>query len=348
MKKLSLLVVGIVGLTAVLGRAQANYTDSEALAQASLFHTVDHYSVTLQSSTSLGATWQNTIIQAMLDQNLTVTNLSVNSTNIPLSKPLSGLPIPADGLQNVTVDVAAIDKNGVQGSHGRMSTNYLMAQTPISVTMTPKFPKTAIQLPAGLDQNKINVQVSGVNGWGWSYDPVTGLLTIDTSWGDVPTGIVVYTVTDSDGGKLAQGTLPFFLGSSGGNADPNSVLNLHNAGEYMAMLLGTNGYNYVNGLAYDSSVVRDGTNVAAKVITVPDIANQSKLYVYVSSQDDVTIEVRKWSATGQMQLVQTTPLYSGSGYQAVTTPYLDKAVITVIPKNPSSNDSLYVDISRWY
>jgi len=89
---------------------------------------------------------------------------------------------------------------------------------------------------AFLLHNTIAVNLTGVNGWGWSYDPSTGLLTISVF--DQTTTDVGYTVTDGSGGLLAHGTLPFFQPIPGTGTGTNSVFDLHNAGGVLVLPLG--------------------------------------------------------------------------------------------------------------
>lgn len=347
MKKLiAVLAIGIACVSNQMAQAQTNYMDSESLAQAFLLRDTDHYLVYLSSWNYANGQYTSFDMRAMLDQSLFVTNLTIMGTNIPLPKPLSGMPIPKSGYGNVNMDVYALDKYGNTGSHGAFQTNYLGQGVPVTVSMIPQFPPVALQLQPGLDPNTIQVQVSGANGWGWSYDPSTGLLTISV-W-DAGSGSATYVITDSSGGLLAHGSLPFFQPVPGAGSDTNSVLNLHNAGGVLKMPLGANGYNYANGVHFDGSVRRKNVDVPAKVIGVPDIGNR-KLYVNVYNPDGVYIEIRRWSATGTMEVVPATVTYDKYGNAtAVTDGYIDKAVVTITPFGKVMSTAFYVGVFRSY
>ena len=331
------------------GGSGQQFIDAETMAQGFLAFDSTFYKVLLQSQQDNGSYYG---VNMVMDGNLFVTNMTVNGTNVPLPEPAAGIPVPDEGFQNVSVQVTAFDKYGNTASMGQ--TNYpLLAQgTLITVIMSPQFPPTAIQIEKGLDQNSITVSLTGANGgWGWSYDPSTGLLTIQV-W-DPSTTDIGYEVIDSSGGLLAHGQLPFFQSIPGAGTDTNSVFNFHNAGGYINMPLGTNGYNCANSAPFDSTVMRDGQYVPAKVIGVPDVGYQSKLSVWANpyftdgTTNKIGIEVRKWAATGPMELVPsytTTDSYGDT--HTVTSNYVGRVVVTVLPGEGSTK--FFLDIGRTY
>jgi len=322
-----------------------NYQDSELLARAFLNYNIDHYQVYFSGQNLVSNQWQYTGIQLGLDPNQYVTNMTVNSVNIPLPHPLTGIPIPATGYQYVNVTVNALDKYGNVAATGNFNTNFLAQGGLIPVTMIPSFPPTAIQLPPGLNQSSINVAVTGSNGWGWSYDPVTGLLTISVFDNSTSVG---YTITDNDGGLIARGTLPFFQAIPGAGTDTNSVLELDNAGGVLNLPLGSNGYNYANSLPFDGFAVRNGSYVPAKVVNVPDVGNTSKLYVYVGGPA-VKIEVRQLTVSGPMTLIPCTTTTDGYGdTTAITTQYVGKCMVTILPTGTNAPGTFFLDLSRSY
>lgn len=328
------------------GSSGQQYMDSEELAQGFLSHDSDHYAASLQSVQNGGG--QYYYIDMVLDGNLFITNMTVNGTNVSLQEPLSGIPVPESGYPNAFVNVTALDKYGNTASTGQFQTNYLAEGSSIKVMMTPKFPPVAIQLEKGLDSNSINVSLTGTTGgWGWSYDPSTGLLTIDV-W-DPSTTDIGYVIKDGAGGLLAHGTLPFFQPMPGAGTATDSVFNLQNAGGYVSMPLGINGYNNANGLKFNSYVKRNGQYDPAKVIGVPDLGYQSKLYVWVGSYYNGTsisnakIEVHKWAASGPMELVPSSMVTDSYGDTTlITSNYVDRVVVTVLPGKDSTMSNLYV------
>lgn len=349
MKKIliSLSVAVAVILSSSFASAQTNYPDAEATAQAALRVNADHYTEQFSSYRYVSGSYQSLTMTAMLNPQLYVTNLTVNGTNIPLPKPLTGLPIPPDGYQNVNIGVQAYDKLGNLAAQGQTNYNYLAQGSQVSVMMIPQFPPVGIQLKPGLDMNSINVQVDGSDGWGWSYDPNTGVLTLYVS--EVGSGSASYTIKDTNTGELlAHGPVPFFRGSDG-LTDTNSVLSMYSPNGYVNFPLGVNGGNYGGGFQFDSPIVRDGANVMAKVFGVSDVAFQSNLSVYVGTLEPVTLEIRKWSASGEMTLVPYTVQDNEKGFLSViTTVPMDKAVITVIPQGPITGKPFYIGVSRVY
>jgi hypothetical protein len=320
-----------------------SYEDAEVLAQAFLLYDTDHYVASLWAYN--GTTGVGYSMNMVLDGNLFITNMWINNTNIPLPQPMGGIPVPASGFQNVNVQISAVDKYGNTASQGSLYTNYLAQGSLLSLSMTPQFPPVAIQLPKGLDQGSLSVILANVGGgWGWSYDPSTGLLTIQVF--DPSTTDVSYTVTGANGGLLAHGSLPFFQPTPGAGTDTNSVFDLHNDGNVVMLPLGQNGYNYINNLHFDSMVERRNQYIQAKVIGVPDVGNQ-KLCIYCYNLGNGTIEVRKWTVSGAMSIVPCTVTTDAYGdTTVVTTGYVDRAVVTILPaKNTGNVVSVYLNRS---
>jgi len=323
-----------------------NYQNSELLARAALNYTIDHYKVYFNAQNLVNNQWQSANLQLLLDQNLYTIGLTVNGAAIPLPQPLTGVPIPATGYQNVNVTVNALDKNGQQVATGTFNTSFLAQGSPIPVIMIPQFPQTAVQLPTGLAQGSFQIAIIGSNGYGWNYDAITGLLTINVFGNSTDVG---YAVTDSDGGLISRGPLPFFQATPGAGTDTNSVLTLHNAGNWINMPLGTNSYNFAQGVPFDGWANRNGTYVPAKVVNVPDVNNTSKLNVYVSGPN-VKIEVRQWTASGPMTLIPCTVSTDGYGdTTATTSQYVGKCSITVLPTTTTNPPTMYLlEVSRSY
>jgi hypothetical protein len=243
------------------------------------------------------------------------------------------------------VQVTAWDSNGAEAAQGQFSTNNLAQGASIPVTMFPQFPPTAVQIGTGLDPNHIGVQLTGAQGWGWSYDPTTGLLTI---YPYNSSTTVSYIITDDSGTILASGQLPLFQATPGGATNTNSALSLSNIGRYVSLPLGGNGYNYAN-LSCDASVTRNGDRISAKVIGVQDL--NAPLYVYLSSDTPVTVEVHQWSAAGTLQQVPVTVTpngqYGSETYETITTSApIGKAIITVIPTNGSPQATFFIEVMR--
>ena len=327
------------------GSGGQSYENAETLAQAFLLHDTDHYVAhgwSYNNSTGAALT-----MDMILNGNLFITNMMINGTNIPLPQPLAGIPVPSAGYQDFYVQIMAVDRYGNTAAQGEFQTNYLAQGGLISISMTPQFPPVAIQLPKGLDASTLTVSIdSGFSSWGWSYDPTTGLLTISIA--DPSSTEVGYTVTDGSGGLLDHGVLPFFQASPGAGSGTDSVFDLHNDGGYVVMPLGTNGYNYQMSLPFDSYVVRSNQWVSAKVIGVPDVGYQSKLYIYSYNLNGGTIEVRKWSATGAMDIIPcsiSNDQYGGT--TVITSNYVDRVVLTVLPGR-NSPDRFYLNVGRTY
>jgi len=323
--------------TPVVGNVQGQvYEDSELLAQALLLHDTDHYIASLQAYN----TGVSLNMNMVLDGNLFITNLLINNTNIPLTNSLAGIPVPTTGFQNVSIQITAMDKYGAQAAQGQFYTNYLAQGSLVTMSMSPQFPPVAIQLQKGLDQSSMVVNVTGSNGWGWSYDPSTGLLTISIS--DPVTTSINYTVTDGSGGLLAHGPLPFFQPYPGSGTGTNSVFDIHNDGNVVILPLGSNGYNYINNVHFDSSVVRNDQFVSAKVVGITGIGYRN-LQLFSYNLNGGSIEVRNWSATGSMNLVPiTTSTDSYGNTTAVTINPVDRVVVTLLPgKNTPASVYLY-------
>jgi hypothetical protein len=348
-----IIAVGIIPLASAL-RAQTvpavpqgqGYEDAETLAQAFLLHDTDHYTASLYAY-GPGGNGPVVSMDMILNKDLFITNMVINGTNIPLPKPLGGIPIPASGFQDVNIQITAVDKYGATAAQSpRYYTNYLAQGTPLSFSMTPQFPPSAIQIQKGLDPGSIVVNVTGVNGgWGWSYDPSTGLLTIQVY--DPSSTDIAYTVTDSSGGLLAHDFLPFFQQLPGAGTATNSVFNLHNDGNVVLLSLNANGYANINNTPFDSPVQRNNQYIMGKVVGVTDVGNQ-KLYIYAGNLYSGTIEVRKWSATGTMDIIPcSTTFDSYGGVTAITSNYVDRVVVTVLPGKDTAK-TVYLYFGRSY
>ena len=348
--------VGIISLASALraqvatpvsgggGSGGQAYEDAETLAQGYLLHDRDHYVASLNS---YGPNGNGPVVSMnmVLNNDLFITNMTVNGTNIPLPKPLGGIPIPASGFQDVNIQITAVDKYGATAAQSpQYYTNYLAQGTPLSFSMTPQFPPSAIQLQKGLDQGSIGVNLTGTTGgYSYYYDPSTGLLTIQVY--DPSSTDVGYTITGGDGGLLAHGTLPFFQQLPGAGTATNSVFDLHNDGNVVILPIGTNGYNYINNVPFDSNVQRNNQYVPAKVVGVTGVGNQ-KLYIYAGNLYGGTVEVRQWTATGSMDVVPCTVTTDGyGGVTTITTGYIDRAVVTVLPGKGTAK-SVYLYFSR--
>ena len=249
--------------------------------------------------------------------------------------------MPTTGFQNVNIQITAMDKYGAQAAQGQFYTNYLVQGSLITMSMTPQFPPVAIQLQKGLDQSSMVVNITGSNGWGWSYDPSTGLLTISIF--DPSTTDINYTVTDGTGGLLAHGPLPFFQSFPGSGTGTNSVFDLHNDGNVVILPLGSNGYNYINNMHFDSSVVRNNQYVPTKVLGVTGVGYR-RLYLSSYNLNGGSVEVRNWSATGTMNIVPvTTSTDSYGNTTVITVNPVDRAIVTLLPgKNTPGTVYLYV------
>jgi len=318
------------------------YEDAELLAQAFLLHDTDHYVASLWAyNNNTGVSLEMNMV---LDNNLFITNLWINNTNIPLPNPLAGIPAPTTGFQNVSIQIMAMDKYGAPAAQGQFYTNYLAQGSLVTMSMTPQFPSVAIQLQRGLDQSSMTVSINDPNGYGWSYDPSTGLLTISIF--DPTTTDINYTVTDGSGGLLAHGPLPFFQSLPGYGTSTNSVFDLHNDGNVVILPFEQNGYNYIHDMHFDSCVVRDGQPLSAKVVCITGIGYRN-LQLFSYNLNGGSVEVRNWSATGTMDLVPIQSSTDGYGNTTVITVNpVDRVVVTLLPgTNTPASIFLY---AGWY
>lgn len=325
------IVAVTIGLAAQCVHADTNsYQDSELLAQGFLLHVTDHYVADVSGEIPVGTNWVWNEIHVIMTRDLFITNMIVNETNkIPLPTPLAGIPVPIDGYQNANISLWAVDGQGNQGASGYFYTNLLTQGSEIIVNMFPQFPPVFIPLPDGTDPNSLAVTLTGTSGgWGWSYDSVRGGIILQTE--QVSTD-GEYVVTDNNGDILAHGSLGNLFFAGGDTTTPAaSVINPQQVGGVREVDLGANGYNYVSDQKFDSIVFRKGIAVQAKVFDVLDIGN-SKLYLS-GNINGGTIEVRKWNATGAMEVVPCITTTDSSGnITVITTEYLSKAVVTVLP-----------------
>ena len=327
------LITASVGLVLAL-YAHATDTnkceDAEQLAQAFLLHVTDHYSGSLRGQMMSQSNALSPMrIDFIMTKDLFVTNMTVNGTNIPLSRPLGGLPIPDSGYQGASIDLYGWDKGGDWASHGAFNTNIMRKESCVTIVMRPHFPPVAIPVSTS-DPNSIEVSLPGANSWSWYYDGTLGAVVIsalDTS------SEVSYLITDSLGNILAHGQMPFFQNKNA--AVESLVINPQQAGNVReAEVDGPNWW--LSELTFDCTVLRSNVYVPAKVFNVSDVGGKSGLEVYVYGVSRSIIEVRSFSATDQMTLVPTVILNENDEYGwtiVATTQRVDKAVVTVLPPN---------------
>src|ERR1035437_4651622 len=108
------------------------YEDAEQLAQAYLLHVSDHYSGSLCGQVlSTSNQFVPIKIDFVMTKSLFVTNMAINGTNIPLPKPLGGLPIPDSGYQSANIELCGWDRAGDWASRGSFSTNFLHRESSV-------------------------------------------------------------------------------------------------------------------------------------------------------------------------------------------------------------------------
>ena len=326
----ALTIAVLSALNVSLVSAQTNHVNAEQVAHAYLTYPVDHYTGKMWAST---LTPSNTPVQIEIDfamtKDLWITNASINQVNVPLPEPLGGLPIPVSGYTDVGFQLVAWDANGNWASQGFTNINFLPNQSSFSIAMYPHYPPVGVPVTTK-DPGSIQVTLfGGNNGAGWEYDASLKEVIIYAQ--NVNGEPVNYQITDSSG-LLAHGTLPFFQAPTG-NSVQNMVVNPQQIGGVVEG--DVDGPNWwLQGLKFDTTVLRTNVYVPAKVIDVPDIAYQSGLEVYVYGVAGSTIEI--WSDTGDgpLQGVPFTVVSQNNdpvnGWTIITTPqYLDKAVVTI-------------------
>jgi hypothetical protein len=350
MKKLvsSLIVVLALFVSAFSTKAQEQFMDAEALAQATLLHDTERYALELSGIDENGIRFN---CFAILDSELMVTNLTINNKSIPLPKPLGGIPLPTNGLWNAYAYVRALDKYGDVGSQGQSNFDYLSKGDRISVMMTPQFPPTGVYIGTDLDPRDLNVEINSSGGWGSSYDPRTGIILLEVF--NPTTTDLWYRITGYNGVLLAQDWLPLLQPQGGNNASSNSALSLSNAGGVINVTFTQKRqYGQLRKVAFDSAVRREGQIVKAKVITVSGLRDAMLYFsIYTRGGGVGKIEVQKWAPSGPMRFVPIRKIVDEWGNITVATEErLEKAVVTVYPSSEveDTNFEMFLSPTVWF
>ena len=336
MKKIvTLLSVLVAMITSVSSASAQKFRDAEEMAQAFLLRDADHYTGYVNALTVENDRETYLSMEFAMSSDMLITNLSINGTNVPLPKPLYGLPIPKAGFRSFNMSLNALDKGGYMAASGYYWTNSLLRGDKISVLMEPMMPATFVPFPTE-NPDSLMVEITGADGWGWGYDTARGGFVLQIAAGTIG---AEYKIIDPNGDILKRGMIDMF--SSTEVVDDNSVVNVHQVGGGTTIRFGGDTYKSFRNQGFKSKVVRDGQLVSALVAGISDL-NRRRLYIQSYGVAGVKVEVRRWNANSEMELVPVTHYSYGEkgGDVFYTTEYLDKAVVTIMPPDGQSVDSV--------
>jgi hypothetical protein len=308
------------------------YKDAEALARAFLTYRTVYYEGAISARQLVNNSWINVRMHFVMDTSLRITNLSINDIVIPLPKPLFGLPVSDNGYQNFIMNLVSRDVDGEVSGTGSFSSRLLTADDLIIVTVVPKFPPVFIPVKI-TDRESIQLIMTGTDNWATSYDPVRQGFLVYVLDGSTS---AEYQIATFDGLILSRGLLvPFH------DVLPytNLTVNLRLAGNIVEVRFGDLSYANFPGQRFDSTVIRDGEIIPAKVFAIQDIDN-SFLYTWITGLPGTSIEIRDKDGV----VVPATIKDYGSGVEIITKDIIDRAIVTALPcclTNQSKAFSIY-------
>ncbi len=304
------------------------YQDAEEFARAYLRTKTTHY--VLLVGTRIAGTDQWLNMEYTMDaRTLMITNFNVYDTNVPLLKPLSGLPIPTNGYVDFNLTIVGYDAARNRSCHGSWYTNTLVRGDSIHVAVLPEVPPAVIPF-VGDDPNAFELLLDGISA-GYYYDygrkafVVWPNESVDTDYVRATYTIRNRATHDIPAG--GRGIINFLKGVEIPSESPANIGFVAGLVEVQFSAVGGK-YQERQSLPFDSVVTRGGKGVSAKVLMVRDIGRRS-IYMYVSRVG--AVEVRR---VEQDDVVPMSMFYNSGnlvGYR-VDMP-LDDARITVFPND---------------
>lgn len=314
-------IVGLAVCTAATAQT-VKYQDAEQFARAYLRTKTTHYVLLVGARPAGTDTWLN-MEYTMDARTLRITNFNFYGTNVPLLKPLPGLPIPTNGYQDFNLSIIGYDAARNQSCHGYMYTNMLVRGDSIAVTVLPEIPSALVSFTAP-DPNEYEMEFDGASG-GYYYD-----------WG--LKGFVVrlndslqaeYTIRHRVTKEIPAGGRGVINVFEDVKAPSDSPVNVRHVAGIVEIGLSTGGkYTDRQSLPFDSVVTRDDQGVPAKVLMVRDIGRRW-MYMYVSRGGIVEVRRPEQNDVLPMRVFYRSDKMVGYSLEMP----LDDARVTVFPND---------------
>jgi len=275
-----------------------------------------------------------------------ITNLTVDGVNIPLSKPIYGLPMGDGGvMRGVWLDIGAYTASGDFAGDGYFSKQEVVNGDNMVVTLIPADIKIPIPLNAPV-QGRIQVTINGVP-YGYGYGVENGQLYV---WLPPVGGSYQYVVHDSNGMVIGSGTIEPFKDVT---VDRDAYVGVSYAGNVVGLKFPQpSGYDCWawQPLSFGCSIpMDDGSNATGAVIFTDvgtgglELVLDGQYWVYVQQASDENGDMPF------LELVDKSVSDQGWYETRMYTKNMNvgKVVITIIPKS-SLEYKPYLNLHRFY
>ncbi|MEX0918625.1 MAG: hypothetical protein WDZ85_01520 [Candidatus Paceibacterota bacterium] len=299
MKNLLLAAIAVMILSACAGSVAESPISAEESARAFLAHglEVDHFQGDFSFVRLLPDGRREVPYgQFRLGADWWVTRLDINGQLVigPDDEPMSGLPINTEGsVTEFHLWLHALNGNGMVMKFGSFSAELLLPGQGIEVEFEPASSRHFIPFNSStVDGQDLGLRFAGQDHW-WGYSPHQQGFEI---WLAVITD-PRYEIFDVRTGRvLSRGTL-------GQDQDKSSTISARHLGGVRPILVGGRENEFLARQKFDSVVYRDSGWWSAAVYMADLEGRPTQLNVWGGLTTTGRIEVRQWTAVGQMPLI---------------------------------------------
>lgn len=350
MKKLIAITVGCIALCTSV-QAQSDTTiDPMTVARGFVMKPPTSFDCSINAQSLVNDKWEATSMQFTIRKSdFAITKLTVNGVDIPLPKPIFGIPMGNGGhMKSVNLNVSARSATGAYAGYGYTYLQNVVKGDRMEVVLRPGDIKIVLPLPSGIDPNDVVLDVEGFfYGYGYGSDENGNFAVYLPPIG----GSYHYTLRKrSDGTPLGQGVLEPFK-------KPVTANDSYVAIKYIGNVVGvefpndrTDAWFTVEGVRFDCEVpTTAGTNMPGKVIfTDVDVGGLAltvwgdvSFYVYHVTDlgDMVALEIEDHSISlpwGKETRVNTVSKNVG------------KVVVAAMPNGPKPIERAWIGLQRYY
>ena len=260
-----------------------------------------------------------------------ITNLVINDVNIPLPKPIYGLPMGDGGvMHDVWLSMSAYTASGDFAGHGYFSEQEVINGDNMVVTLIPADIKIPIPINTPI-KGRVEVEIEGVP-YGYGYGVENGQLYV---WLPPVGGSYSYVVRDSNGMVIGSGTIEPFEETV---VDRDAYVGVSYAGNVAGMKFpqpsGYDSWAWLP-LSFNCSIPTiSGSNVAGAIIFTDvgtgglELVLSGEYWVYVQQASDENGDMPFLELVDQS--VSDQGWYETRMYTKIMN--VGKVVITIIPK----------------
>ncbi len=275
-----------------------------------------------------------------------ITNLVINDVNIPLPKPIYGLPMGDGGvMRGVWLNIGAYTASGDFAGDGYFSEQEVISGDNMVVTLIPADIKIPIPINTPI-KGGVEVEIEGVpNGYGYGVE--NGQLYV---WLPPVGGSYSYVVRDSNGMVIGSGTIEPFEETV---VDRDAYVGVSYAGNVVGMKFpqpsGYDSWAWLP-LSFNCSIPTiSGSNVAGAIIFTDvgtgglELVLSGEYWVYVQQASDENGDMPFLELVDQS--VSDQGWYETRMYTKIMN--VGKVVITIIPKTQFGYRP-YLNLHRYY